>query len=78
MSAPALIFRPASRSRCGAGSDVGSAASHPHPGRGHSAEGGPGELFLGKKSILNRKGLEGAACECDRTIRKECERPGVM
>jgi len=34
--------------------------------------------FWGKMSILNRKGLEGAACECDRTIRKECERPGVM
>ena len=30
--------------------------------------------FWGKMSILNRKGLEGAACECDRTIRKECER----
>jgi CRP-like cAMP-binding protein len=28
--------------------------------------------------ILNRKGLERAACECYRTIRKECERLGVM
>ena len=31
-----------------------------------------------KMKILNRKGLEAAACECYRTIQKECERLGVL
>lgn len=31
-----------------------------------------------KIRILNRKGLEAAACECYRTIQKECERLGVV
>jgi CRP-like cAMP-binding protein len=36
------------------------------------------ESSRGKMRILDRKGLEGAACECYRAIRKECARLGVM